>query len=157
MRIAIIAAIARNRVIGSGGRVPWHIPADLARFRRLTMGRPVVMGRRTFEAIGVPLDGRRMVVVSAHTLPGVETVSSPEAAVALLAGEELVLIIGGSALFATFLPRADLLHLTLVDQSPTGDAFFPPYETVLRERFHLVASEQHNGFRFEDYERIPRS
>jgi dihydrofolate reductase len=153
MRIAIIAAIARNRVIGRDGRLPWHIPEDLTRFQRLTMGHALLMGRRTCEAIGTPLPGRRSVVVTSRPIAGVETCPSPEAALALLAGEPLVFVIGGSAMFAAFLLKADLLYLTQVDEAPEGDAFFPPYEAILARRFRLISSEQHTGFRFDDYER----
>jgi len=154
MRIAIIAAIARNRVIGRNGRLPWHIPEDLARFQRLTMGHALLMGRRTYEAIGTPLAGRRNAVVTSRPVPGVETFSSPEAALASLAAAPLLFVIGGSVLFAAFLPKADLLYFTHVDDSPEGDTFFPPYETILAEHFRLTSVEQHTGFRFEDYERI---
>lgn len=154
MRFAIIAAIARNRVIGRDGGLPWHIPGDLDRFRRLTGGHALLMGRRTYEAIGKPLPGRRMVVLASRSIPGVETYNSVEAALRALEGEELVFVIGGSFLFKAFLSRADLLYLTLVDQSPEGDAFFPPYEHLLATTFRRTSVDQHKGFRFEDYERV---
>lgn len=157
MRIAIIAAIARNRVIGSKGRLPWRIPEDLARFRRLTTGHALLMGRHTHEAIGRALPGRRNVVLSASPIPGVETHSALDRALAALGGEELVFVIGGASLFEALLPSADLLHLTLVDASPEGDVFFPPYEHLLGTAFRRTAVERHEGFRFEDYTRIPQS
>jgi dihydrofolate reductase len=152
MRLAIIAAIARNRVIGHAGRLPWDIPEDLARFKRLTMGHAVVMGRRTYEAIGRPLPGRRNAVVTSHPLPGIEMYDSVEGVLSALAGESLVFVIGGSSLFTIFLPRADLLYLTRVDQSPAGDTLFPPFEEILAGHFRCTSVEQHPGFRFEDYE-----
>ena len=154
MRIAIIAAIARNRVIGRNGRLPWHIPEDLARFKQLTTGHVILMGRRTYEAIGGPLPGRRNVVVASQPVPGIETHPSIDAALTALVDEPFVFVIGGSSLFAAFLPRADLLYLTRVEQSPEGDTFFPPYETILERRFRLTSTEQHTGFRFEDYEQV---
>lgn len=154
MPIAIIAAIARNRVIGSDGRIPWHIPEDLARFKRLTTGHAVLMGRRTYEAIGGLLQGRRNVVLTSHPIHGVETHNSVDAALRALTNQYLVFVIGGASLFEIFLPRADFLYLTPVDQSPDGDTFFPPYEHLLTTTFHLTGVEQHPGFRFEDYERI---
>jgi dihydrofolate reductase len=155
MRIAIIAAVARNRVIGINGRLPWHIPEDGARFKRLTMGHAVLMGRRTYEAIGRPLPGRRNVVITSQPIAAVETFGSPDAALQSLAAEPLVFVIGGSALFAAVLSKASVVYLTHVDQSPEGDAFFPPYAGILSGEFRLTSSEQHAGFRFEDYERIP--
>ena len=154
MPIAIIAAIARNRVIGSDGRLPWHIPEDLARFKRLTSGHVVLMGRRTYEAIGGLLQGRRNVVLTSHPIHGIETHNSVDAALQALANERLVFVIGGASLFETLLPRADFLYLTLVDQSPDGDTLFPPYDRVLVTEFQQTAIERHPGFRFEDYERI---
>ena len=154
MRIAIIAAIARNRVIGCDGRIPWHIPEDLARFKRLTMGHAVLMGRRTYAAIGGPLPGRRNVVLSSRPVPGVETHASTEAALLALANEDLVFVIGGSQLFTTFLPSADRLFLTVVEESPPGDTFFPPYEQIVSDQFRSTSIERHQGFSFEDYERI---
>jgi dihydrofolate reductase len=117
------------------------------------MGHALLMGRRTCEAIGTPLPGRRSVVVTSRLIAGVETCPSPEAALALLASEPLVFVIGGSAMFAAFLPKADLLYLTQVDDAPEGDAFFPPYEAILSRRFRLISSERHAGFRFDDFER----
>jgi dihydrofolate reductase len=151
MPIAIIAAVARNRVIGLNGRLPWHIPEDLARFRRLTMGHTLLMGRRTYEAIGRPLDGRRVLVLSSRPVPGVETFTSPASALSALNADELLFITGGVLLFKEFLERSDLLHLTRIDAEPEGDTRFPPYEHLLGTHFRLTAREAHPGFTFEDY------
>jgi dihydrofolate reductase len=156
MQIAIIAAIARNRVIGRAGHLPWHIPEDLARFKRLTTGHAVLMGRNTFGAIGRPLPGRRNVVVASTPVDGVESYPSPDAALTALSGEPVVFVIGGAALFERFLSRADRLYLTLVEEEPEGDTFFPPYEQLLGREFRLTFREAHPGFCFENYERIPR-
>lgn len=151
MKLAIIAAVARNRVIGRDGALPWHISEDLKRFKRLTGTHTVLMGRRTFESIGHPLPNRRNVVLSSAAVPGIETYSTLERALEAVASEEKVFVIGGSRLFASLLERADELFLTLVDQEPSGDALFPPYEHLLGRRFKLVRQEDHDGYRFMDY------
>ncbi len=153
MKLAIIAAIGKNRVIGRDGKMPWHIPEDLQRFKQLTSGGIVLMGRKTFETIGKPLPNRRNVVVSSTPIPGVETYSSIENALNVLANEGRVFIIGGGQIFAHFLGRADELFLTLVDAAPEGDTFFPLYEELLATRFHSTHTEQHAGFTFADYVR----
>ncbi|HEX9006519.1 MAG TPA: dihydrofolate reductase [Bacteroidota bacterium] len=151
MKLAIIAAVARNRVIGRDGKIPWHISDDLKRFKRLTVGHPVLMGRRTWESLGRPLADRRNVVLSSREIPGVETYPTAERALEALAGEERVFVIGGAALYARFLDRADELYLTLVDQEPGGDTLFPPYEELLKARYRLTRREDHPGYHFADY------
>jgi dihydrofolate reductase len=153
MRLAIIAAVARNRVIGVAGAMPWHIPDDLRRFKRLTIGHTVLMGRKTYASIGKPLPGRRNVVVGSVTYDGVECCPTIKAALAATAGDELVFVIGGGMLYEQLLPQADILHLTLVDQSPVGDTMFPPYEHLIGPVFRLAHREDHQGFHFLDYER----
>ena len=153
MRLAIIAAVARNRAIGKGGKLPWHIPEDLRRFKRLTMGHALLMGRKTFESIGRPLSGRRNVVLSAHPVAGVESYQSLDEALAALAGQERVFAIGGGQLYAQLLERADEVYLTLVHADPEADTFFPPYEKMLRDQFTLVNREHHDSFTFLDYRR----
>ncbi len=151
MKLALIAAVARNRVIGRDGRIPWHISDDLKRFKRLTVGHTVLMGRRTWESLGRPLVDRRNVVLSSRAIPDVETYPSVEKALEALSGEERVFVIGGAALYARFLDCADELYLTLVDQEPEGDTLFPPYEEVLRTRYRLTRREDHHGYHFVDY------
>jgi len=121
----------RDRVIGRENAMPWHLPEDLRRFRRITMGKPVVMGRRTHEAIGRPLDGRRNIVVSRRrglVLPGCEVAGSLREALALAADAPELMVIGGGMLFAEALPLADRLYLTLLDESFPGDTRFPSIE-----------------------------
>jgi dihydrofolate reductase len=130
-RLSIIAALSLNRVIGRDQALPWHLPADLRRFKRLTLGHPLIVGRRTFEAIGRPLPGRRMIVVSRQ--PGyapdrVEVSASIDAAIRAAAGDAEVFIGGGAAIFAETLGRADRLYLTIVEATIEGDVFFPPYD-----------------------------
>jgi len=128
-RITLVAAVARNGVIGRAGALPWRLPADLRRFREVTWGHPVVMGRRTWESIGRPLPGRRNIVVTrrfGYRAPGAEVAGSPEAALSVAAGAGEVMVIGGGELYAAFLPLAARILLTEVEAEPEGDAFFPP-------------------------------
>jgi dihydrofolate reductase len=155
--LAIIAAIGKNRVIGKDGKLPWHLSEDLRRFKRLTTGHVVLMGRRTFESITSALPGRRKVVISSRNIPGVETYASVDAAMAALAHQPKVFVIGGGQLYAQLLEQADELFLTFVDTDAEGDTFFPPYEHLLTTTFRLAAFEQGNGYAFADYVRISRN
>lgn len=132
MIISMIAAMANNRVIGKDNQMPWHLPADLKHFKRLTLGKPVVMGRKTFESIGKPLPGRRNVVIS-RTAPldnrGAEWVTSLAQAFELLAGQAEVVVIGGAEIYKQCLPLAQILYLTKIDLNVSGDAFFPDYQS----------------------------
>lgn len=128
--LSLIAAMTPSRVIGKDGMMPWHLPADFAWFRRQTLGKPVIMGRKTWESIGRPLPGRRNIVVSRTAglqLPGVEVVPTPEQAVLLAADAPEIMVIGGAQLYGHFLPQADRLYLTFVDATLDGDAWFPDY------------------------------
>lgn len=130
--LSIIAAMSENRVIGRGGRLPWHLPADLAHFKSLTMGHAMIMGRKTYDSIGRPLPGRTSIVLSrsrAIEAPGVITARSLNDAIAAAAGGAEVFVIGGSEVFAAALPMADRLHLTIVHTTiPDGDVFFPSFD-----------------------------
>ena len=154
MKLAIIAAIAKNRVIGKEGALPWHISEDLKRFKRLTTGHAVLMGRKTFESLGRPLPNRRNVVLTSQSIHGVETYSSLSEALDALKDEDRVFIIGGGDVFARMLDRADELYLTLVDQEVEGDVFFQPYEHLIGKTYQLIAREEHDGFAFLDYARV---
>jgi dihydrofolate reductase len=151
--LALIAAVARNRAIGKDGKLPWHISEDLRRFKRLTMGSAVLMGRATWDSLGKPLPGRRNVVLSSKSVPGVETYGSVEAALDALKREERVFVIGGGRVYAQLLDRADELYLTVVDREVDADTFFPPYEQLVGTRFECVGIEPHEGYRFEDFRR----
>ena len=129
--ISMIAALARNRVIGRDGELPWRLPDDSAHFRRTTLGKPVIMGRRTFESMGKALDGRRNVVVTSDpgfSAPDVEVACSIDEAFALTSDAEERVLIGGEAIYAAGLPIADRLYLTLVDAEVEGDARFPDFD-----------------------------
>jgi dihydrofolate reductase len=127
--LVLVAAMARNRVIGDDGGMPWHLPADLKHFKSVTMGCPVVMGRKTFESIGRALPGRRNIVVSRsrpHLPEGISVAADLDEALAL-ADAERVMVIGGGQVYRAALPRADRLELTFIDGMVTGDTTFPEW------------------------------
>lgn len=128
--VTIIAALARNRVIGRDNGLPWRLPSDLKRFKRLTWGAPLIMGRSTYESIGRPLPQRRNIVLSRRGFqaPGVEVYDSLDAAVAACDGVEEVFIGGGAAVYEAALPVADAMHLSVVDAHVKGDTWFPPFD-----------------------------
>jgi dihydrofolate reductase len=128
MKLTAVVAASDNDVIGRGNALPWHLPADLAHFKRLTLGKPILMGRLTHEAIGRPLPGRRNLVLSrsGFSAPGVETVDSLDAACQRVAGEPELMIVGGAQLYRQALPRLDTIHLTRVHCRLEGDAHLPP-------------------------------
>jgi dihydrofolate reductase len=128
--VSLIAAIGKNGVIGRGPDIPWRLPADQQRFKQITMGRPIIMGRKTHDSIGRPLPGRLNIVVtrqSGYAAPGCEVVSSLDAALER-AGDGEAFVIGGSELYRAALPRASRLYLTFIDVEPEGDVFFPPID-----------------------------
>lgn len=126
---SLIVARARNGVIGKDNGMPWHLPADLAHFKRTTLGHPVIMGRRTWESIGRALPGRRNIVVSRTSglhAPGAEVVTSLAGAWQAVAGAVEAFVIGGGQLYADALPEADRIYLTDIVGDVEGDIFFPP-------------------------------
>jgi len=157
---ALVAALAHHRVIGVGNRLPWRLPEDLQRFKRLTMGAPVIMGRKTRESIGRPLPGRRNIVVTREreaTWEGCVVAHSLDEALALADDAAEAFVIGGAELYAQALPRADRLYLTLIDADYAGDAWFPAFDAaawreVARES---GVSADGLGYAFVDYERNP--
>ena len=158
----LIAAVAEaNRVIGNRNRLPWRLPEDLKRFKRLTSGYPMIMGRRTFESLanefGRPLPDRRLLVVTSRGpiagYPSLETFSDPEAALAAAQGAPRVFIGGGTAIYEHFLNRADRWELTLVQGAYRGDTFFPPYEHLIGTAFRQTAEDRRDGLRFVTFER----
>jgi dihydrofolate reductase len=154
--ITIVAAVAQNGCIGKDGGLPWRIPEDMQRYRKITMGKVVVMGRKTWESIPErfrPLPGRTNVVVTRQAdyplPPEVERVGSLEAALAAHAGDD-VIINGGGDIYAQAIERADVLDLTLVHRHVAGDTFFPPIDPT---RWRVARREDHDGFSFVTYER----
>jgi len=147
MRISLIAAMAENGVIGRGGQLPWRLKADLARFKQLTMGHTLIMGRKTWESIGRPLPGRRMIVVTrqpGYAAEGVEASHRLEAALeaARIAGEEEAFVIGGAEIYRQALPIVDRLYMTLVLAEVEGDTKFPGVDWDLWAR---IESESHDA------------
>lgn len=133
-RVALIVALAQNYVIGRANQLPWHLPADLAHFKRRTLDKTLIMGRRTWESLPGLLPRRRHIVVTRdpdYQAPGCLLAPTPEAALALAGGEEEVMIIGGETLYRALLPQAGRLYLTLVEtRIKDGDAFFPPWRAT---------------------------
>lgn len=160
--IVIIAAVAeKDRLIGDGLDLPWRISEDLKRFKRLTMGYPLVMGRRTFESLvhqfNGPLPGRRIVVLTSQgpfpDYPDIETYASVVSALDALADQERVFIGGGATVYKHFLPLADRMELTLVEGEYQGDTYFPPYEHLIGSDYEITAADARDGFRFVTYTR----
>jgi dihydrofolate reductase len=128
MRLSFVVAAAENGVIGNGNQLPWRLPDDLKRFKAITMGKPILMGRKTYESIGKPLPGRTNIVLSRRPdliLPGCIVVDSISAAVAAAGDAAELAVIGGAEVYAQALPSADLIHLTRVHAAIEGDAIFP--------------------------------
>lgn len=157
-RVYLVVALASNGIIGANGQLPWHFPEDLQHFKRLTMGHPVIMGRRTWESLKGPLPGRENIVVTrtpGYEAPGAAVATSLESALALCAGERVAFVIGGSRLFAESLPIADGLVITEIHKDFAGDTWFPPYD---RSRWRESQREAHTAadgtrFDFVRYER----
>jgi dihydrofolate reductase len=144
MTVSIIVAIAKNRVIGRGNALPWHISEDLKRFKKLTMGHPVIMGRKTFDSIGKPLPGRKNVILSRDRnlrIPGAEIAHTWEEAVKSLGEASNVFVLGGADLFRLALPKADRLYLTLIEKEFEGDTFFPDFDW--RPEFDVIEETTH--------------
>ncbi|MCR8922196.1 dihydrofolate reductase [Dasania sp. GY-MA-18] len=149
MKISMIVAVAENGVIGRNNQLPWYLPEDLKYFKRVTMAKPIVMGRKTFESIGRPLPGRSNIVVTRNThfsAEGVKVVGSIDEAIkladdiAVIDGAKELMIIGGAQLYADILPKVDRLYLTEVHAVVEGDAFFPEID---REMWREVAREKY--------------
>ena len=144
-RIYLVAAVAANGVIGRTGQLPWHLPEDLRHFKRLTLGHPIIMGRRTWESLGGLLPGREHIVVTrtpGYEAAGAAVAGSLDAALALCAGEPVVFVIGGRELFAEALPLAAGLVITEIHRDYQGDTWFPPYD---RSRWRETQREPHTA------------
>jgi dihydrofolate reductase len=143
--ITLVVAVADNGVIGRDNALPWHLPDDLKRFKRLTLGKPVIMGRKTFESIGKPLPGRQNIVVTRDTnyrREGVTVVHDADAALHAAGDAPEVMVIGGAELFRTLLPRASRLHLTRVHGNIEGDVFWPAPDD---RQWRVVERESHSA------------
>lgn len=160
MRISLIVAASSNGVIGADGGLPWHLPADFRHFRETTMGKPVIMGRRTHESIGRPLPGRDNIVLTRsgdYRAAGVTVVRSPEEALAAAGDADEAFVIGGGEIYRLFLDRAQRIYLTRVETGADGDTFFPEPD---ERDWALVSAEPHPAdechefaFEFRRYDR----
>jgi len=156
-KISLIVALSENHVIGTGNRLPWSLPEDLKRFKRVTMGHPVIMGRKTYESIGRLLPGRENIIITRNknfSVEGAIVSSSLEEAyekASTSPGSEEVFVIGGGEIFSLALPHADKLYLTWVHKKIPGDAHFPEIDA---KNFHETFREKHSEFTFVDLERF---
>jgi dihydrofolate reductase len=161
MKVSIIVAMAANRVIGHENRLPWHLPADLQHFKQITMGKPIVMGRKTFESIGRPLPGRTNIVITRnenYSAGGCVVVHSLNEAMRAAGDSEEVMVIGGAEFYRQVLPYAGTLYLTCVEGEFEGDAYFPE---LADDEWREVASEAHaadeknpHAYRFITLQRV---
>ena len=151
MNISLITAITKNRVIGKDGTMPWHIPEDLQYFKKITLNKPVIMGRKTFESLNLrPLPNRKNIVITSDifkyiNIPNVTLVSSIEAALnACDEHSEEIMVIGGAKIYEQFLPKANRLYLSLIDKEYEGDTYFPDYNQV--KQWKHISEERNKGF-----------
>ncbi len=158
MSISLIAAMAKQRVIGANGQMPWHLPADLQHFKRLTLHKPIVMGRLTYESIGGVLPQRRNIVITRQkTLPSecIEIYSSLSQALSELSEEPEVMIIGGQMIFEQAMPLANRMYLTEIDLSVAGDTFFPVWQVdawrQVSQVHHTKDEKNLYNYSFSDY------
>lgn len=160
--ISLIAAMTRTEhVIGHQGAMPWHLPADLAWFKQNTLDKPIIMGRKTWQSLGRALPKRRNIVVSRDAdlkIPNIEFVTSPQAALDLVADSPEIMIIGGAQLYRYFLPHAERMYLTFIDAELAGDTVFPDYQKYawqLSQEQHFLADAKNTyNYSFTIYERL---
>jgi dihydrofolate reductase len=160
MRLSAIVAMAANRVIGANNQLPWRLPADLARFKRLTMGHTLILGRKTYESIGRPLPGRTFVVVTRqrdYAPAGVKVAHTVDEALALSQGDEEVFIAGGAELYAQTMDRLNRLYLTRIERDFPGDTYFPEVDLsgwkLIEQEHHPASGPDSLPYAFLTYER----
>jgi len=159
MIISLIAAMDKNRLIGADNGMPWHLPADFKYFKEVTMGKPIVMGRKTFESIGKPLPGRLNVVISRRgfSAQGVTSVESIDAALEAVNHAEEVMIIGGANIYQQMIDKADRIYLTHVNAQCEGDAWFPEFDesqwNSVEEKSVVADGKNNYSFKIIKYER----
>jgi dihydrofolate reductase len=160
-RLSLIVAMAKNRVIGADGGIPWHLPNELQLFKSVTMGHHIIMGRKTWESINRLLPGRTTVIVTRRrdfTMPGALVAHTLEEAIKYCAGDSEIFVIGGGELYRAALPQADRIYLTVVDAEPAGDTRMPEFDPAqwrLRSAQDYPADERHaHAYRFEIHERV---
>jgi dihydrofolate reductase len=164
MKISLIVATSQNHVIGKNNQLPWHLPADLKHFKSITMGKPIIMGRKTFESIGKPLPGRRNIVISRDrdlAITSCEVFSSIEDALSAVNNTPEIMIIGGANLYSQLFSRANYIYLTMIDAEFEGDAFFPELNLtewkLISEEKHLPDEKNRYSYRFMQYQRLNAS
>jgi dihydrofolate reductase len=151
-RVYLVAAVAANGIIGAGGKLPWHLPEELKHFKRLTLGHPVIMGRRTWESLKGPLPHRENIVVTrtpGYEAPGAAVAASLPAALALCAGEPVAFVIGGTRLFEEALPLAAGMVLTEIHRDHEGDTWFPAWDRSQWRESQREAHSAADGTRFD--------
>lgn len=147
--ISLIACLSENRVIGSQGKIPWHLPEDLKYFKRMTLGKPVIMGRKTYEAMGGALSGRDNIIITKqpnYVATNCTITPTLESAISACCQVDEIMIIGGGQIYQQALPLAQRLYLTIIHQHVTGDTYFPEWETT---NWHTVHCEKHLSDGFE--------
>lgn len=145
MQISLIVAMTKNRVIGANNQLPWHLPADLRHFKSLTLGKPIVMGRKTYESIGKPLPGRTNIILTQqpnYHAEGCLVVHSIDAVLSAANDAAELMIIGGSSIYAEFLPLAQKIHLTEIAAAIVGDAYFPELTNI---EWQKIAQEDYQA------------
>jgi dihydrofolate reductase len=150
--ISLIVAASTNNVIGVAGGLPWHLSDDLKRFKALTMGKPIIMGRKTYESIGRALPGRQNIVITTqnkYAADGCDVVASVDEAIAVAGDADEVMVIGGGEIYRQFLPLADRIHMTRVDVDVAGDTGFPE---ISDEVWREVAREEHRADDANDHD-----
>jgi dihydrofolate reductase len=162
MIISLIAAMDRRRLIGNNNQLPWHLPVDFAHFKSVTMGKPVVMGRKTFASIGRALPGRQNIVLSkdtGFTADKIEVARDLDQAIALAGPAEEIMVIGGSTVYQLALPRAQRIYLTVVEAEFAGDAWFPELDpaqwSLTEQSFSEIDDKNAWRCRFQIYEKLP--
>lgn len=143
MKIILVVAKSKNNVIGQHNQLPWHLPADLAHFKKITLGKPIVMGRKTFDSIGKALPGRRNIIISRNknfSAAGCDVFHSVAEALSALKNEKEIMIIGGANLYQQFLDRAQGIYMTVIDAEFEGDTFFPALNL---QHWHLVSAQKY--------------
>lgn len=161
MILSLVAAMANHRVIGFNNQMPWHMPADLAHFKQVTLGKPVIMGRKTYDSIGRLLPGRRNIIISRQAKPdglNADWVDSLDAAIALVTDQPEVMIIGGANIYEQTIAIANKLYLTEIDLTTEGDAFFPDYQAIANwalenEQQFFADAANPNNYRFLEFTR----
>lgn len=162
MKISMIAAMAADRIIGLDNKMPWHLPADLQFFKRVTLGKPVIMGRKTYQSIGRPLPGRLNIVVTRDEglkIDGVECVQTLAQATKLADDVDEVMIIGGATIYEQFLAQTDRLYLTFIDLKTEGDTQFPDYKEIaqwseVERQSHVKDEKNIYNYEFVTLERV---